>query len=74
MKNPNSKIALVCCSNGLKRANEEKIKQLEITLSGLGLQPVFSDYIYEKEDSFSGTAKEWLSEAGRNRIYAGFNG
>ena len=52
------KIAIVCCSNGQKRAYVEKIEYLEQTLKSIGLQPVFSDYIYEKEDVFSGTAQE----------------
>ena len=52
------KIAIVCCSNGQKRAYAEKIEYLEQTLKSIGLQPVFSEYIYEKEDIFSGTAQE----------------
>lgn len=52
------KIGIVCCSNGQKCTYVEKIKCLENTLIEIGLQPVFSDYIYEKEDVFSGTAKE----------------
>ena len=52
------KIGIVCCSNGQKCTYEEKIKRLENTLTEIGLQPVFSDYIYENEDIFCGTAKE----------------
>lgn len=52
------KIAIVCCSNGQKRAYAEKIEYLEQTLKAIGLQPVFSDYIYEEEDVFSGMAQE----------------
>ncbi|MBQ2902718.1 MAG: LD-carboxypeptidase [Agathobacter sp.] len=52
------KIAIVCCSNGQKRAYAEKIKYLEQTLQDIGLQPVFSDYMYEKESVFCGTAQE----------------
>ena len=52
------KIAIVCCSNGQKRAYAEKIEYLEQTLKSIGLQPVFSEYIYEKEDIFSGTVQE----------------
>lgn len=52
------KIGIVCCSNGQKRTYAEKIKRLENTLIDIGLNPVFSDCIYEKEDIFSGTAKE----------------
>lgn len=51
-------IGIVCCSNGQKRAYTEKIEYLAHTLNDIGLQPVFSDYIYEKEDVFSGTAQE----------------
>ena len=52
------KIGIVCCSNGQKIGYKEKIKKLEDTLTELGLVPVFSDYIYEKEDIFSGNSKE----------------
>ena len=52
------KIGIVCCSNGQKRTYAEKIKSLENTLIDIGLQPVFSDHIYEKENIFSGTAIE----------------
>jgi len=52
------KIGIVCCSNGQKRTNMEKIKCLENTLTDIGLRPVFSDHIYEKESIFSGSAKE----------------
>ena len=52
------KIGIVCCSNGQKHYYAEKLKCLEATLRNMGLQPVFSNYIYEKENIFSGTAKE----------------
>lgn len=52
------KIGIVCCSNGQKKTQAEKIKHLETTLQSLGLCPVFSEYIYEKEAVFSGTEKE----------------
>lgn len=52
------KIGIVCCSNGQKQTYKEKIKYLEQTLIDIGLHPVFSGCIYEKEDVFSGTAKE----------------
>lgn len=52
------KVGIVCCSNGQKTTYVDKIKYLEQTLKDVGLQPVFSDYIYEKEDVFSGTALE----------------
>ena len=52
------KIGIVCCSNGQKGTYAEKIKSLENVLIDIGLQPVFSDYIYEKDNIFSGTEKE----------------
>ena len=52
------KIGIVCCSNGQKKTSIEKIKYLENTLLSIGLQPIFSDFIYEKDSIFSGTAKE----------------
>ena len=52
------KIGIVCCSNGQKKSNTEKIQRLEKTLTDIGFNPVFADYIYEKENVFSGTAKE----------------
>ena len=52
------KIGIVCCSNGQKGTYTEKIKYLENTLIAIGLHPVFSDHIYEKESIFSGTAQE----------------
>lgn len=52
------KIGIICCSNGQKQTYAEKINCLEQILKNLGLQPVFSDCIYEKESIFSGSAKE----------------
>lgn len=56
--NQGDKVGIVCCSNGQPQANHEKIRKLEETLLQIGLIPVFSDYIYEKESAFSGTAIE----------------
>ena len=58
MFNYGDKIGIVCCSNGQKKNYENKIRKLEETLISMGLQPVFSDYIYENEDVFSGCATE----------------
>ncbi len=52
------KVGIVCCSNGQKTSYREKIACLKNTLISLGLVPIFSDFIYEKEDVFSGNAKE----------------
>lgn len=51
-------MGIVCCSNGQKVTCAEKIKQLENTLLDMGIEAVFSDFIYEKENVFCGTAQE----------------
>lgn len=53
-----SKVAIVCCSNGRKQSDREKLELLKNTLLQIGLVPVFGDYIYEKASVFSGTGKE----------------
>lgn len=58
MRKKREKIGIVCCSNGQKRAAAGQIKDLENTLLSLGLMPIFSDYIYENEAVFPGTAQE----------------
>lgn len=52
------KIGIVCCSNGQEVSYREKIDCLGNVLTGIGLVPVFGDYIYEKQSVFSGTAQE----------------
>ena len=52
------KIGIVCCSNGQKKTYSDKIEYLKNTLMDIGLHPVFSDYIYEKESIMSGMAME----------------
>ncbi len=58
MMKKGDRIGIVCCSNGQKQSYIEKIKYLETALIELGLLPVFSDCIYEKETVFTGTVKE----------------
>lgn len=52
------KAGIVCCSNGQKRVYENDIKVLENTLLQIGVQPMFSDYIYERDGVSCGSAKE----------------
>lgn len=52
------KIGIVCCSNGQLKEWADNLKRLENTLLEMGIQPVFSNYIYEKDGVFSGTARE----------------
>lgn len=52
------KAGIVCCSNGQKTSNAEKVEYLESTLLNIGVKPVFSDFIYEKNGASAGNAKE----------------
>ncbi|MDO4336923.1 MAG: LD-carboxypeptidase [Eubacteriales bacterium] len=53
-----NRAAIVCCSNGQPQVQKERLHRLKNTLLHLGLIPVFSEYIYERDSVFSGTAKE----------------
>ena len=52
------KVAIVCCSNGISRTNKEQIENLKNILNKIGLLPVSSPYLYEKDGLFSGLGKE----------------
>lgn len=52
------KVGIVCCSNGQAVSYREKIECLRNVLEGIGLVPVFSEYIYERQSVFGGTAQE----------------
>ena len=52
------KVAIVCCSNGQNRKYSEKITELVNTLADLGIETVFSPYIYGDENGYCGTATE----------------
>lgn len=52
------KVGIVCCSNGQKASYLTDINMLKEVLVKLGLVPVFSSFIYEKDNIFSGTAFE----------------
>lgn len=56
------RIGIVCCSNGQKRSCAGELKRLETILLKMGLHASFSDCIYEKENGFSGTARERARE------------
>lgn len=58
MLKSNDKVALVACSNGLKREAEKDIEFLSRTLQDIGLNLAFSNYIYAKESVFNASAKE----------------
>lgn len=55
------KVAVVCCSNGQKESYKEKIELLYASLQEIGLCPVFSSFIYERDTVAAGTAKERAS-------------
>ncbi len=52
------KAGIVCCSNGVSILQREKLQKLDDVLKEIGICPVWSEFIYEKESIFSGSAKE----------------
>lgn len=58
MLNIKDKVAIVGCSNAQLKTARPKIDKLVEVLESIGLQPICSDYIYEKYSVFSGTGKE----------------
>lgn len=58
MLNIKDKVAIVGCSNAQLKTAKPNIDKLVEVLKSIGLQPVCSDYIYEKYSVFSGTGKE----------------
>lgn len=53
-----SKVGIVCCSNGLQISKKEQMERLGQILRRMGLEPVFSDYLYAGDTVFSGTARK----------------
>lgn len=58
MEGKKKKAGIVCCSNGMKRSSEQMLIHLEDTLMEVGIEPVFSKYIFENNGISSGTAQE----------------
>ena len=58
MLNPKDKVGIVCCSNGISTSAQITITQLNNTLQKIGLVPIFSNYIYEKNSVFSGMPRK----------------
>ena len=56
------KVGIVCCSNGQKISYKDKLETLKNTLEAMHMETVFSNYIYEKEDVFSGSASKRAEE------------
>lgn len=50
------KVGIVCCSNGISLQRKNEIDSLCNTLRQLDIIPVLSDYIYQKDNVFSGIA------------------
>ncbi|MBP3620351.1 MAG: LD-carboxypeptidase [Lachnospiraceae bacterium] len=53
-----TKVGIVCCSNGQHISYKDDIHKLDKILRSMGIEPVYSDYIYEKDSVYSGTARE----------------
>lgn len=43
------KVAIVCCSNGQSLSKKKEIEHLKVILEEMGLIPVFSKYIYQRD-------------------------
>lgn len=54
----NDKVAIICCSNGIKLKDKKKIDKLVNLLIQFKLVPVISEYIFEQDTIFSGNAKQ----------------
>lgn len=52
------KAGIVCCSNGLKESMRPQTERLAGLLEGMGLRPVMSPFMYERDTVFSGSAME----------------
>ena len=52
------KAAIVCCSNGQNKKYREKIILLGNILEKIGVETVFSPYIYADENGYCGTAAQ----------------
>lgn len=52
------KVGIVCCSNGINLTDKSLVENLQMRLQDMGLVPVLSDFIFARDDVFSGTARE----------------
>lgn len=58
MENKKQRAAIVCCSNGQSKQQKEKLRNLQQIMMELGIECVWSDYIYEDKQGESATAKQ----------------
>lgn len=58
MLNIGDNVGIVCCSDGQSKDYSNKVNLLIDMLEGIGFKPVLSDYIFERENVFSGDARE----------------
>lgn len=52
------KVGIVACSNALTQKEDKQLTELAESLIGLGLSPVFSQYIFERKSVFSGSGEQ----------------
>lgn len=55
------KIGIVCTSNGQLETYRDKIDELTRVLRTIGLNPIYSKWIYERDSYYSGTGQERAS-------------
>ena len=58
MLKPGDQVGIVACSNGLLPDERDQISELISVLTGFGLKPVLSPYIFAEHSVFSGTGKQ----------------
>lgn len=58
MLNIGSKIGIVCCSNALHIYEIRRLDKLIETLNGIGLTPICSNYIFQRDSVFGASGKE----------------
>jgi muramoyltetrapeptide carboxypeptidase LdcA involved in peptidoglycan recycling len=51
-------VGIISCSNGISVDNQNKIKELQEVLCGMGLVPVMSSCVMERGSVFAGSARE----------------
>lgn len=51
-------VGIVGCSDGLSPRRHNEVEKLGVVIAEMGLNPLYSDFLYAREDVFSGTAKQ----------------
>ncbi len=58
MAEKKQKIGITACSDGLSTLRKNDVENLAVILSELSFEPIFSEYIYAKDNCFQGTGRQ----------------